>query len=82
VSARAQIRPALEQLAVELRRRGVTIDVAMLRVLRDFGLTCHGLGVEHAHTAPTIPVPADDGPDRAIDDVTGRYAVHATTKTG
>ena len=73
MTARARIRPALDEVAAELRRRGVHVDVGMLRALRDFGLTCFDAGYAHAHTAPTIPVPAD-GPAYAVDDVTGKYS--------
>lgn len=72
---RALIRRRLEEAVQALRRRGINADVATMRLLRDFGLSCFDLGVDYAHHAPTIPVPAGDGPDRAIDDVTGRYSV-------
>jgi hypothetical protein len=84
MSARAQIRPVLEQLAAEIERRyGVPTDVSLLRLLRDYGLECHALGVQHAHAAPTIPVPADDdAPDHAVDDFESRYAQHqSSTRT-
>lgn len=75
MSARAQIRPGLDRLAAELRRRGVAVDVALLRALRDFGIGCFDAGHTHAHNARTIPVPAE-GPEYAADDVTGRYSTH------
>jgi hypothetical protein len=78
MSARALLRPDLDRLAAELRRRGVHVDVAMLRALRDFGLACFDAGYTHAHNARTIPVPAE-GPEYSADDVaevTGRYATH------
>lgn len=79
MSARREIRPALERLVVALQRRGYgEPDVALLRVLRDFGVECHALGVQHAHAATTIPAPAEapdaprgDGPG----DTTGRYLI-------
>ncbi len=74
MTARREIRAALERAASELHRRfGVRVDVAMLRLLRDYGVECHELGVHHAHSRRTIPVPADDGV--APDELTGRYAL-------
>lgn len=75
MSARALIRPGVDRLAAELRRRGVNVDVGMLRALRDFGLGCFDAGNVYAHNARTIPVPAE-GPEYAADDVTGRYSTH------
>jgi len=75
MSARAIIRDELDELASKLRRRGVIVDVAMLRELRDFGLACFALGYEHAHNAPTIPVRAADGdePEVTIDHEAPQY---------
>jgi hypothetical protein len=62
ISVRAAIRPALERVIVALRERRYPIDVAMLRVLRNFGLECYELGVRSAaaHTAHTVPAPKRD----------------------
>ncbi len=62
ISVRAIIRPALERVIVALRARKCPHDVAMLRVLRDFGLECYELGVRStaAHTATTVPAPKRD----------------------
>lgn len=62
MSVRALIRPALERVIVQLRARAYPIDVAMLRVLRDFGLECYELGVRStaAHIATTIPAPKQE----------------------
>lgn len=76
MSARAIIRTELDELASKLRRRGIIVDVSVLRELRDYGLACFGLGYEHAHNAPTIPVRAADGdePEITIDHESPNYS--------
>jgi len=72
VSARSEIRAALDRVAAELHRRyRLQVDAALLRVLRDYGLECHATGVQHAHTRSTIPAPAGD----VHDELTGRYQI-------
>lgn len=69
MSARAEIRPALDRLIAALRERRLPTDPATLRVLRDFGLECREIGIHHAHTTRTIPA----APVLGHDDVTGQY---------
>jgi hypothetical protein len=68
VSVRAAIRPALERVIVLLRARAYPIDVAMLRVIRNFGLECYELGVSagSVHTARTVPAPQSDDDEQEI----------------
>ena len=63
VSARAEIRPALERVIQLLRARQYPVSVALLRLLRDFGLECRDVGIMHAHTTQTIPAGGPLGDD-------------------
>lgn len=71
MSARSEIRPALERVIERMRARRYPVDVALLRVLRDYGLECREIGVRSVHNARTIPA----GGPLGDDEITGRYSI-------
>lgn len=78
MSARAEIRPALESLVERMRARRYPVDVALLRLLRDFGLECRELGANAVYLKQTIPA----GGPLGDDEVTGRYSIEHPLSDG